>query len=320
MLSGDVPLIEASIVNTIAAARRERGAAMALAVIDTAGPYAAAYGRVVLEANDVVKQIVEAKDAGGARSHIEPVNGGLYAFDLRWLRRAVARIEPSATTGEWYLTQAVEIAGRDGVKAIAVREPKPNAWWDRFVGVNDRADLMYVTKTMQSMINHRLMVSGVTFIDPASAITDGRVEIEPDVTIERNVVLRGNTRIGRDTVIRAGSQLFDATIGERCVIWASVIEQSKVGNDVRIGPFAHLRAGCEVGDNAEIGNYAEQKNTRFGARSKQHHFSYLGDADVGEDVNIGAGTSPPTTTARRSTRRSSARARSSARTRSCARR
>jgi bifunctional UDP-N-acetylglucosamine pyrophosphorylase/glucosamine-1-phosphate N-acetyltransferase len=104
------------------------------------------------------------------------------------------------------------------------------------------------------------------------------------------VILRGATKIGRDTVIKSGSQLIDARIGERCQVWASVIEQSEVGNDVRIGPFAHLRGGCVVGDGAEIGNFAEQKNTRFGAGSKQHHFSYLGDAEVGTKVNIGAGT------------------------------
>ena len=134
------------------------------------------------------------------------------------------------------------------------------------MGVNDRADLTYVTKHMQQMINNRLMKEGVTFVDPATVVADTTVEIEPDVTIEPNVALRGKTRIGRDTIIRSGSQLFDATIGERCVIWASVIETSKVGNDVRIGPFAHLRAGCDIGDGAEIGNFAEQKNTRFGAR------------------------------------------------------
>jgi bifunctional UDP-N-acetylglucosamine pyrophosphorylase/glucosamine-1-phosphate N-acetyltransferase len=134
------------------------------------------------------------------------------------------------------------------------------------------------------------MLAGVTIVDPLSAFIDASVEIAPDVTIEPNVILRGTTRIGRDTVVRAGSQLVDATIGERCTIWASVIEGSKVGDDVKVGPFAHIRPGCDIGDGAEIGNYAEQKATRFGARSKQHHFSYLGDAEIGEDVNIGAGT------------------------------
>jgi bifunctional UDP-N-acetylglucosamine pyrophosphorylase / glucosamine-1-phosphate N-acetyltransferase len=146
-------------------------------------------------------------------------------------------------------------------------------------------------RELNRQIIERHLLAGVTIHDPwASVFIDSTVEIEPDVTIEPNVVLRGNTRVARDTVIKTGSQIIDSTVGERCVIWASVIETSRLGNDVRIGPFAHLRAGCAVGDGAEIGNYAEQKNTRFGARSKQHHFSYLGDAEVGEDVNIGAGT------------------------------
>jgi bifunctional UDP-N-acetylglucosamine pyrophosphorylase/glucosamine-1-phosphate N-acetyltransferase len=130
----------------------------------------------------------------------------------------------------------------------------------------------------------------VTLQDPGSVSIEATVRIAQDVTIEPNVILRGASKIGRGTVIKAGSQLIDARVGERCQIWASVIEGSEVGNDVRIGPFAHLRSGCVVGDGAEIGNFAEQKNTRFGAGSKQHHFSYLGDAEVGKNVNIGAGT------------------------------
>jgi bifunctional UDP-N-acetylglucosamine pyrophosphorylase / glucosamine-1-phosphate N-acetyltransferase len=143
---------------------------------------------------------------------------------------------------------------------------------------------------LQYAIVQRLMEEGVTFVDPGAVVVDATVQIAPDVTVEPGVILRGNTRIARDVVIRAGSQIFDSAVGERSVVWASVIEGSTIGADVKVGPFAHLRAGCVVGDGAEIGNHAEQKNTRFGARSKQHHFSYLGDADIGEDVNIGAGT------------------------------
>jgi bifunctional UDP-N-acetylglucosamine pyrophosphorylase/glucosamine-1-phosphate N-acetyltransferase len=119
---------------------------------------------------------------------------------------------------------------------------------------------------------------------------DATVAIESDVTIEPNVILRGLTTIHQDAEIKAGSQVVDSEVGERSVVWASVVESSRVGSDVRIGPFAHIRAGCEIGDGAELGNFAEQKNVRFGARSKQHHFSYLGDAEIGADVNIGAGT------------------------------
>jgi bifunctional UDP-N-acetylglucosamine pyrophosphorylase/glucosamine-1-phosphate N-acetyltransferase len=158
------------------------------------------------------------------------------------------------------------------------------------MGINDRADLAEVQLYLQYNILQHLMEEGVTLQDPGSVVIEATVELAPDVTIEPNVVLRGATKIGRDTTIKSGSQLIDAVIGERCMVWASVIEASEIGNDVKVGPFAHLRAGCVVGDGAEIGNFAEQKNTRFGARSKQHHFSYLGDAEIGERVNIGAGT------------------------------
>ncbi|MEX2547079.1 MAG: bifunctional UDP-N-acetylglucosamine diphosphorylase/glucosamine-1-phosphate N-acetyltransferase GlmU [Chloroflexota bacterium] len=288
VLSGDVPLIEPASVTWMIETRRARGASMALAAVE--GPDPSGYGRVVVEDGNNVSRIVEEKDATDEERSIRAFNGGLYAFDAAWLKRALDRLTPSPATGELYLTQLVEIAQADGVPATAIQEREHGDWWYEFMGVNDRADLTEVASFIQyERIQERLMKAGVTFEDPASAFVEATVEIEPDVTIEPNVVLRGTTKIGRDTVIKAGSQVIDSTVGERCVIWASVVEGSKIGNDVRVGPFAHIRAGCDVGDGAEIGNYAEQKNTRFGARSKQHHFSYLGDADVGEDVNIGAG-------------------------------
>jgi bifunctional UDP-N-acetylglucosamine pyrophosphorylase/glucosamine-1-phosphate N-acetyltransferase len=171
-----------------------------------------------------------------------------------------------------------------------VEQPADSDWESELIGINDRADLAEVQLILQYAILQRLMEAGVTLHDPGSVTIEATVRIAQDVTIEPNVILRGATRIGRDTVIRSGSQLIDARVGERCEICASVVEQSEVGNDVKIGPFAHLRGGSVVGDGAEIGSFAEQKNTRFGAGSKQHHFSYLGDAEVGAKVNIGAGT------------------------------
>lgn len=288
VLSGDVPLIEPESVTWMIETRRARDAVMALAVTEGSDP--TGYGRVVIEHGDAVARIVEEKDATEQERSIRQWNGGLYAFDASWLRRAVDRLTPSPATGELYLTQLVELAAADGVPATAVLEQEQGIWWDEFTGINDREDLAIVERQIQYLILQRHMEDGVTMLDWGSAYVDATVEIEPDVTIEPNVILRGMTKIGRDCVIKAGSQIIDSSIGERSVVWASVIEGSSVGNDVRIGPFAHLRAGCVIGDGAEIGNHAEQKNTHFGARSKQHHFSYLGDAEVGEDVNIGAGT------------------------------
>lgn len=289
VMSGDVPLVTAQTVRRIAAARREHGAPMALAAVD--GPDATGYGRVMLGSGDEVERIVEEKDASDAEREVTLWNGGLYAFDAAWLRETLPRIEPSPATGELYLTRLVDLAAADGRPAIAVQEPAPGAWEFEFQGVNDREDLTDVEPFIRhERILRPLMLAGVTIQDPLSVFIDASVQIAEDVTLEPNVVLRGATRIGRDTVVRSGSQVLDSEIGERCTIWASVIERSQVGNDVKVGPFAHLRPGCEIGDGAEIGNFAEQKATRFGARSKQHHFSYLGDAEIGADVNIGAGT------------------------------
>jgi bifunctional UDP-N-acetylglucosamine pyrophosphorylase / glucosamine-1-phosphate N-acetyltransferase len=288
VLSGDVPLIEAGSVAWMAAARREGDAAMALAAIELDDP--AGYGRVLLGDGDTVTRIVEDRDATPAERRVALCNAGLYAFSADWLREALPRLTPSPTTGELYLTQLVELAAADGRPAIAVEQPAGADWESELVGINDRSDLAQVQLMLQYEIVQRHMEAGVTFGDPAAVSVDRSVEIEPDVTVEPNVILRGATRIGRDTVVGSGSQLIDTTVGERCVIRASVLNGARVGNDVHIGPFAHLRAGCDIGDGAEVGSFAEQKNTRFGARSKQHHFSYLGDADVGEDVNIGAGT------------------------------
>ncbi|HUP82961.1 MAG TPA: bifunctional UDP-N-acetylglucosamine diphosphorylase/glucosamine-1-phosphate N-acetyltransferase GlmU [Candidatus Limnocylindria bacterium] len=288
VLSGDVPLVEAASVSAMLNARRRARAAMALAVVEMDDP--AGYGRIQGGPGGTVKRIVEEKDANERQRAGNLVNAGLYAFDVRWLRQALPRLTKSPTTGELYLTQLVELAAADGKPALAVEQPAESDWASELTGINDRADLAEVQLVLQYSILQRLMESGVTLQDPGSVTIEPTVRIAPDVTVEPNVILRGATKIGRDTVVKAGSQLIDAKVGQRCQIWASVIEGSEVGNDVRVGPFAHLRGGCVVGDGAEVGNFAEQKNTRFGDGSKQHHFSYLGDAEVGKKVNIGAGT------------------------------
>lgn len=288
VLSGDVPLIEPDSVGALLDGRRASRTAMALAVVELDDP--GRYGRVVVDAGGTVERIVEYKDATDDEREISLINCGLYAFDAPWLRGALPRLTPSAATGELYLTQLVELAAADGARALAVEQPEESDWQSELAGINDRSDLAEVQLMLQYAVLQRLMENGVTFTDPARVVVDATVEIAEDVTVEPAVVLRGDTKIGRDTIIRAGSQIVDSVVGERSIIWASVIESSTVGDEVKIGPFAHLRAGCNIGNGAELGNFAEQKNVRFGARSKQHHFSYLGDADIGEDVNIGAGT------------------------------
>lgn len=286
VLSGDVPLIDAETVTELVALRRDAKGVMAVGSMVVDDP--TGYGRMIV-VDGAVQQVIEEEDATDDQREIALVNGGLYAFDAAWLRAALPRLTASRASGEIYLTQLVEIAAADGRPAVTWSDRQAEDGWV-LTGINDRVDLADAEASIQSDVLERLMLNGVTIQDPTTAYIEATVEIAEDVTIGANVILRGATKIGRDTVIRAGSQLTDAVVGERCTVWASVIEVSSVGDDVKVGPFAHLRAGCVIGDGAEIGNFAEQKNTRFGARSKQHHFSYLGDAEVGEDVNIGAGT------------------------------
>jgi bifunctional UDP-N-acetylglucosamine pyrophosphorylase/glucosamine-1-phosphate N-acetyltransferase len=288
VLSGDVPLIEAASVTAMLTARRRSRAAMAAAVVELEDP--TGYGRIQAGPSGTIRRIVEEKDATDRQRAGQLINAGLYAFDVAWLRKALPRLTKSPTTGELYLTQLVELAAADGKPAVAVEQPAGSDWASELAGINDRSDLAEIQLYLQYSILQRLMEAGVTLHDPGSVTIEATVRLAQDVTIEPNVVLRGTTRIGRGTVIRSGSQLVDAKVGERCQVWASVIDSSEVGNDVKVGPFAHLRGGCVVGDGAEVGSFAEQKNTRFGAGSKQHHFSYLGDADIGQRVNIGAGT------------------------------
>jgi bifunctional UDP-N-acetylglucosamine pyrophosphorylase/glucosamine-1-phosphate N-acetyltransferase len=284
VLSGDVPLLDPTLVTDLVAARRETDAALALVsvVVDEPG----SLGRVVRDERGRVSGIVEARDATPAELAGDEVNAGIYAFDLAWLRSWIDAVAPSAATGELYLTELVRLARGDD-RAVACLEVEDDG---SLLGINDRLELADAQVELRLRINERHMRAGVTIVDPASAWIDAGVTIAEDVVVEPGVILSGATEVARDARIRTGSQVVDSTIGERTVVWASVIEASVIGHDVTVGPFAHVRAGSTIETGVQLGNYAEVKNSRLGAGTKSHHFSYLGDADVGAGVNIGAGT------------------------------
>jgi bifunctional UDP-N-acetylglucosamine pyrophosphorylase/glucosamine-1-phosphate N-acetyltransferase len=284
VLSGDVPLVDAGIMAELAQARQTTDAAVALISVDMDDP--AMLGRVARDADDRITGVVEYKDASPAEREITEINSGLYAFDAEWLRLRIGEIEPSPVTGELYLPELIPLARRDD-RAVVTLEVENDG---SLLGINDRAQLADAELEMRLRILEAHMQAGVTITDPATTYIDESVRIAEDVTLEPNVILRGETVIERDAVIRAGSQIFDTSIGERTVVWASVLEDSTVDADVTIGPFSHVRKGAYIGPNVELGNYAEVKNSNIGAGTKSHHFSYLGDADVGEKVNIGAGS------------------------------
>ena len=283
VLNGDVPLVTGADLDAILEARRADDAAIALASVYAADP--AQLGRVVRGEFGTVEGIVEAKDATADELAGNETNSGLYAFDATWLRRRIASLEPSAVTGELYLTDLIRLAREDGriVSAVGFEDD------GRFDGINDRSQLAAAEWSLRVRLNEAHMRNGVTMRDPSTVYLDWTVELGTDVTLEPNVILRGATTVGDGSVIGAGSQLVDTTIGQRVRVWASVIESSTVEDEASVGPYSHLRPGSVVGRGAEVGNFAELKNTRLGAGSKQHHMSYLGDAHVGERVNVGAG-------------------------------
>ena len=283
ILSGDVPLITALDLDAILEARRQDDAAISLATVFAADP--AQLGRVVRSDFGTVEGIVEARDATEDELDGNEINAGLYAFDAVWLRRRIGSLEASSTTGELYLTELVRLAREDGrlVSAVSFEDD------GRFDGINDRSQLAAAEWNLRVRRNEAHMRDGVTMRDPSTVYLDWDVTLAADVTLEPNVILRGHTTVGQGSVIGAGSQIFDSVVGANTRVWASIVESSTVEDDATVGPFSHLRPGSMVGRGAEVGNFAELKNTHLGAGSKQHHMSYFGDAHIGERVNIGAG-------------------------------
>jgi len=284
VLSGDVPLVRGDMLTSLLEARAMDHAAVALVSVDAIDP--TGLGRVLRNEGGTVERIVEDKDATDDERSVSEINAGLYALDAAWLRRRIGDLRPSPATGELYLTDLVRFAREDG-RLVAALEVDDDG---RLTGINDRSQLARAEWDMRVEVNDRWMKAGVTMMDPSTVYLDHGVELAADVVIEPNVILRGTTRIGERTRIGSGSQILDSEIGPDCVVWASVIERSVVEHHVTIGPFSHLRPGVHVGARSEIGNYAELKNAHLGEHVRQHHMSYLGDADLGEDTNVGAGT------------------------------
>ena len=284
VVSGDVPLVQPGLLSTLLELRGLDHAAIALVSVDAIDP--TGLGRVVRNDGGTVERIVEDKDATDEERQISEINAGLYAIDAAWLRRRIGDLRPSPTTGELYLTDLVAFAREDG-RIVAALDTDDDG---RLTGINDRAQLARAEWDMRVDLNDRWMRAGVTMLDPSTVYLDHAVELAQDVVLEPNVVLRGRTVIGERTRIATGSQLFESRIGADCVIWASVIERSEVEDEVTIGPFSHLRPGTHVGKRSEIGNFAELKNSTLGEHVRQHHTSYMGDADVGANTNVGAGT------------------------------
>ena len=280
---GDTPVLRAETLEGMRELLLERGAVLVLLTAQVGTDNS--YGRIVRDEAGDVRRIVEVRSASPEERLLPESNLGAYAMDLAWLRTAAARLRENET-GEIFLTDLAAIAIADGQRVAAHRADDPTEG----MGVNTRVDLAAADAVLRRRVRERHMLAGVTFLDPDSTSVDAGVRIAADAVIARGCVLEGETSIGADSVVGPYSIVRDSRVGERCRVEASVIEGSTLEDDVRIGPFSHLRTGAYLERGVEMGNFGEVKNARLRAKTKMHHFSYVGDADVGERVNIGAGT------------------------------
>jgi bifunctional UDP-N-acetylglucosamine pyrophosphorylase / glucosamine-1-phosphate N-acetyltransferase len=283
VLYGDAPLVEVRDLRALAAALEghpEAPLALLTCVLDDP----TGYGRVLRDGNGRVLGIREHRDLRNEKERaISEVNPGFYAARLTFLREALGELQPTNEQKELYLTDIVEAAGKKGGAIALPTEPAS------LVGVNDRAQLGAAEASMHRRIVERLGRAGVTFRgDPR---VDDLVEVEPNATLESGVVLRGKTTVRSGAIVDVGCVLSDAIVEEGAhVLPYSVVTSSRIGPRAKVGPFAHLRPGSEIGEEAHIGNFVETKKTLVRARAKANHLAYLGDGDLGEDSNIGAGT------------------------------
>ncbi len=280
---GDAPLQPSALFQTLLRERETGGPAIVL--VSAHLPDATGYGRIVRDADHGAASIVEEADTDELTRLLNEVNAGTYAFEVAWLRDALVRVKPSPS-GEEYLTDLVAMAVADG-RAVRIVEAHDAA---DIIGINDRLALAAAEERMRRRIAETHMRNGVTIVDPTSTRIDAAVQIGQDARIEPWTTLEGATVIAQDALIGPNAHVRESRIGPRTRVWASVVEASTVAEDVHIGPFAHLRPGSVIGPRCHIGNFAEVKKSRLGAGTQQHHFSYLGDAEIGEDVNIGAGS------------------------------
>ena len=279
---GDVPLLPGELFQQLLREQAEGDAAVAL--LSARPDDATGYGRIVRGPEGDAQAIVEEVDADEPTRAVNEINVGTYCFDAAWLRANIGNV-PASPSGEYYLTDLVAIAIAGGRRVAVVASPRA----ELTTGINDRIGLAATERLLRRQIAEEHMRNGVTIVDPATTTIDAGVEIGQDARIEPGTILAGATVVAQDAVIGPRSEVRDSRIGPRTRVWVSVVEGSIVAEDVQIGPYAHIRAGCHIGPRCEIMDHAELKNSSLGAGTKQHHFSYLGDAEIGEEVNIGAG-------------------------------
>lgn len=285
ILCGDTPLLRTETLNNILAYHRDNQAAITVLTALMDDPYG--YGRIVRDVSGHVTRIVEQKDADPEEQEIREINSGIYCMDSDFLFNNIKNISNNNAQGEYYLTDLLSIAVSKGLSCLAIS----TADADEIMGVNDRAQLAEAGRVLRRRINREHMLNGVTIIDPDATYIDHGVTIGADTIIHPGCRIGGASVIGNGCDIEQNVSISGCTIGDDCHIKASsVLEDSELGEDVAIGPMAHLRPGSKLGNKVKIGNFVETKKITMGEGSKASHLTYLGDAEIGRDVNIGCGT------------------------------
>ena len=280
----DMPLIQPATLRALVEKHRASGATLTMLTVvsdDTMN-----FGRIVRNTDGKLLRIVEEVEATPQEFAIKEINPGVYCFKADWLWKALERLTPSPKKGEYYLTDVLEMAVKQGVgvETETIRDVS------QVIGINTRVQLANAERLMRERIRERVMLDGATLIDPATTFIDADVVIGQDTVILPNTHLQGKTQIGNECHIGPNALIRDSVIGARCTIGGSVIEAATLEDEVEMGPFCHLRPGAYLSRHVHLGNYAEVKNSWLGEGVHMGHFSYLGDAQVGAHSNIAAGT------------------------------
>ncbi len=284
LLCGDVPLLQAETLERLLRYHSQQQAAVT--VLTAQMPNPAGYGRIIRDGEQVL-QIVEEKDATEEQRQVTEINTGTYLFDAAFVLSALKGLNKNNAQGEYYLTDVVAAAVAAGEKTRALCVDDPT----EVMGINDRCQLAEAEVLMRWRINANLMFGGISMPDPTTVYIDNGVEIGMDTILHPNVHLRGKTSIGKNCIIETGVVVVDSQIADNTHIKAgSAIEESQIGENCKVGPMAHLRPGTVLVGNNKIGNFVETKKIYLGEKSQASHLTYLGDAEIGTNVNFGCGT------------------------------
>jgi bifunctional UDP-N-acetylglucosamine pyrophosphorylase/glucosamine-1-phosphate N-acetyltransferase len=282
VVTADMPLVRAGSLRALIDVQRRHDGPLSLVTLTA--PEARGFGRVERSADGRIAGVIEEAVATPVQLAITEFNASLYCFDADWLWTHLPRLRPSPN-GELYLTDLVALAvASGGVAGVPAEDP------DEVIGINTREHLAQAEGALRRRINRAWMLAGVTLVDPATTYIEPAVRLEPEVEILPNTHLRGATTVGRGTRLGPNTIVADSVIGEECAVVSSVVEGAQLAEAVHVGPYAHLRPGARLGRGVHMGNFGEVKNSVLEPGVKMGHFSYVGDAEIGEGTNIGAGT------------------------------